>query len=417
MIHLSLPMISMFTVGYFLIVFEHLIKINKASIALMMGVLCWVVQFANQGLSLEDNLTHLGDHLSSISQVIIFLLAAMIIVETISVHKGFNFITENIKVQSKRKLFWIIGLMTFFLSSVLDNLTTTIVMISIIQKIIDDPKDKILFGGGIVIAANAGGAWTPIGDVTTTMLWIGGQISTLSTMIKLILPSLACFGVSFLCINFMLKGELPKKEIQVEGKEPLGFTVFLLGLSILIFIPIFKLVTGLPPYIAIIFGLGILWFFTDVVHRSPQREHLKMTQIMPKVDLSGPIFFLGILLAINALETAGILGNLSTFIDSQISNPSVIATTIGLASSVVDNIPLVAAAMGMYDLSQYAMDSSFWQLVAYCAGTGGSILIIGSSAGVIYMSMERVDFMTYAKKISLPALAGYFAGILVYSLI
>lgn len=409
-------MIAVFLIGYVMIIFEHLIDINKATSALMMGVLCWVLQFTGgQNLEGQDGLSDLFEHLANISQVIIFLLGAMIIVEIINTHKGFKFITDHIHLKSKRKLLWLVGTLTFFLSSVLDNLTTTIVMVSIIQKILDDPQDRMLMGGGIVVAANAGGAWTPIGDITTTMLWIGGQVSTLGIMAKLIIPSLICFGVSFFLLTFQLKGDLPEKTIGVEKKEPLGIAVLLLGISTLIFVPIFKLLTGLPPFIGMIFGLSVMWFFTDIAHRKGKnRDYLRVSYNLSKVDISGPLFFLGILLAVNALETAGSLTGLSALIDNNISSFSVTATIIGLASSVVDNIPLVAATMGMYDLLQYPSDASFWQLIAYCAGTGGSILIIGSAAGVVYMSMEKVDFFSYLKKISTPALAGYFAGILAY---
>lgn len=248
------------------------------------------------------------------------------------------------------------------------------------------------------------------------MLWIGGQVSAVTVMMRLLIPSLVCFITAFSMITFMLKGDLSQNKLLVEERdEPLGLFVLIMGLGSLVFVPIFKLLTGLPPFAGMIFSLSVMWFLTDIIHRKKkEREHLRVTQVLPKVDISGPLFFLGILLAINALETAGILGKLSTFIDQNISNPYTTVALIGLASSVVDNIPLVAAAIGMYDITQYPLDSNFWQLMAYCAGTGGSILIIGSAAGVVYMSMEKVDFITYVKRISAPALVGYFAGIFTF---
>lgn len=412
-------MVAAFFIGYALITLEDFVRINKATTALMMGVLCWVLQFvSSHETHHESNMAHLGEHLSNVSQVILFLLGVMIIVEIISAHKGFRFVTNIVKVESKRALLWIVGILTFFLSSVLDNLTTTIVMVSILQKIVKNPQDRLLYGGGIVIAANAGGAWTPIGDITTTMLWIGGQITATGVIFKLIIPSLACFITSFAVLSFMLKDTLPKEAETVEEEyEPFGLFVLLLGIAVLVFVPIFKIATGLPPFLGVIFGLSLMWLFTDLAHREgKQRDHLKVTHILPKVDISGPLFFLGILLAINALETAGLLSKLSVWIDANVSHPHITATIIGLASSVVDNIPLVAASMGMYDLTQHPIDASFWQLMAYCAGTGGSILVIGSAAGVAFMSMDKIDFFSYLRKISLPAAVGYFSGILVYLL-
>lgn len=410
-------MIIVFSLGYLLIAFEHLIDVNKATSALMMGVLLWVLQFANQGISNKENLKYLCEHLSNASQVIVFLLGALIIVEIINAHKGFKILTDYMKIRSKRKMLWVIGILTFFLSSILDNLTTTIVMISILQKIIDDPDDRMLIGGGVVVAANAGGVWTPIGDVTTTMLWIGERISTTKMMTSLFIPSLVCLIVSLAFLSIMLHGNLPPPNNNVYDTqtEPLGILILLLGVGTLVFVPIFKQLTGLPPFMGIIFGLSILWFFTDLAHRKKyDRDYLRVTSILSKVDISGPLFFLGILLAINALETGGVLSKIAVFINASISNTTTIATSIGLASAVVDNIPLVAASMGMYDISQYPIDSSFWQLIAYCAGTGGSILIIGSAAGVVFMGMEKVNFFSYLKKISISALLGYLAGIGAY---
>ncbi len=407
----SLSISFVFLIGYLLIVFEHLIKINKTTTALMMGVLCWVVQFTNVHFS-STNLEHLLSHLSEVSQIILFLLGAMVIVEIISAHKGFKVIINFLNVRSKKKLLWIIGFITFFLSSILDNLTTTIVMISIMQKLVPEAKDRMIIGGAIVIAANAGGAWSPIGDVTTTMLWIGGKISPFNIMKDMFIPSIVCSCTAFAYLSFLLKGPIAETVEIEEPSEPMAVPILILGMGALMFVPVFKILTGLPPFMGIIFGLSILWFFTDIVHKN--RAHLKVTNILSKLDLSGPLFFLGILLAINALETAGILAHLSNFIGEKITNCHEVATIIGLASSVVDNIPLVAAAIGMYDIGQYPLDHSLWKLIAYCAGTGGSILIIGSAAGVVYMGMEKVDFFSYLKKITIPALLGFLAGIVTF---
>lgn len=412
----SISMSIVFLFGYLMIAFEHLLRINKTTVALMMGVLCWAIQFANVSNNTTFNLQHLFSHFSEVSQIIFFLLGAMIIVEVISAHRGFKIIINYINVRSKRKLLWIFGFLTFFISAVLDNLTTTIVMVSIMQKIFDYPEDRLIIGGAIVIAANAGGAWSPIGDVTTTMLWIGGKISAFSIIKDMLIPSLVCLATSLIFLTFQLKGELSFKIEKKEDEiEPLGIFILILGVGTLMFVPIFKILTGLPPFMGIIFGLSFIWLFTDIAHR--KRDHLKVSSVLSKLDLTGPLFFLGILLAINALETAGVLAQLSDFIGSRISKSYEIAAIIGLASSVVDNIPLVAASIGMYDLVHYPLDNSLWKLIAYCAGTGGSILIIGSAAGVVYMGMEKVDFFSYFKKIALPALFGFFAGIITYLII
>jgi NhaD family Na+/H+ antiporter len=415
----SLLMILVFITGYFFIAIEHVTKINKTSIALLMAILCWVLQFINQSQSHENNLSYLSEHLSNISQVIFFLLCALTIVEIINAHKGFQLISRNIHIRSKRKLLWSLCFITFFLSSILDNLTTTIIMVTLLRKITEPGEERLLMGGAVVIAANAGGAWTPIGDVTTTMLWIGGQLSTFSVIRVLFLPSLACLIASLFVLSFSLKGEFPAINHQaVEEMEPMGATVFWLGVGSLVFVPIFKIVTGLPPFMGIIFGLGFMWLFTDIIHsRYEGREHLRVPYIMTRIDVSGVLFFLGILLCIDALHTAGLLEDLAKWMDRTIANSDVIAIAIGLVSAIVDNVPLVAAAMGMYELSQYPADSNFWNLIAYCAGTGGSILVIGSAAGVAFMGLERVEFFWYFRRIGLAALVGYFAGIGVFKLV
>jgi NhaD family Na+/H+ antiporter len=415
----NLLMIITFILGYFAITIEHITRISKTSIALLMAIICWILQFVNRIETHESNLAYLAEHMANISQVIFFLMGALTIVEIISAHKGFQIISNNIHMRSKRKLLWFLGVIAFFLSSVLDNLTTTIVMVTLLRKLTDKGEERLLMGGAIVIAANAGGAWTPIGDVTTTMLWIGGQLTTLSVMQKLILPSIVCLIMALLILTPSLKGQFAQiKQTKENDKEPMGTIIFWLGIGALMFVPILKILTGVPPFMGIIFGLGIMWLFTDIVHsRYKDREHLLVPHIMTRIDVSSVLFFLGILLAIDALHTANVLDDLSIWMNQTIGNSHVIAIVIGLVSAIVDNVPLVAAAMGMYDLSHFPTDSSFWNLIAYCAGTGGSILIIGSAAGVAFMGLEKVQFFWYMRRIGFAALVGYFAGIGVFKLI
>lgn len=413
-------MIVVFVIGYAFITFEHWTRINKATVALLMAVVCWLLQFLDTNWTMDSSSGFLGHHLANISQVVFFLLGALTIVEIINVHKGFNIITRYIRFQSLNQLLWLICLLTFFLSAILDNLTTTIVMVSILAKLIKPSESRLLIGGGIVIAANAGGAWTPIGDVTTTMLWIGGQISTLNVMKELFVPSFVCMIVALLVLSFWLRGKpAHTNESSLEAEvEPHGTFIFYLGLGLLMSVPFIKITTGLPPFMAMLLALGILWLVTDILHRDDsEREHLKVQHVLTRIDLASALFFLGILLCIDALDSAQILRRLAVWMDSSIGNPFWIATYIGLASAVVDNVPLVAATQGMYSLAQFPTDHSFWQLIAYCAGTGGSILIVGSAAGVVFMSLEKVDFIWYLKRISLAAALGYFAGIGAYQLL
>lgn len=416
---MSIWIALLFIIGYALITLEHYIRVDKAAIALLMAVVCWVLQFASKEMTCESNLLCLGEHMGNISQIIFFIMAALAIVEVISAHKGFEVISEKINTPSKHKMLWMIGFITFFLSSVLDNLTTAIVMISLLQKIIPDKTDRLLFGGGIVIAANAGGAWTPIGDVTTTMLWIGGQLSAKNIVLSLFLPSIVCMITSFACLHLMLKGEFQKTKLDKPAQaEPFGKRILFLGIALLVFVPIFKTITGLPPFMGMLLALGILWLVTDFVHHEKERtEHLRVPHAFKHMDLAGVLFFLGILLAVEALNSAGVLTTLAQELDAVIGNTTLIATAIGLASAVVDNVPLVAASMGMYSMTQFPQDSHFWNLIAFCAGTGGSILVIGSAAGIVFMGLERVNFFWYLRKISLPATVGYFAGIITYLLV
>ncbi|MBI3508606.1 MAG: sodium:proton antiporter NhaD [Chlamydiia bacterium] len=407
--------LMIFAIGYVAIIFEHPIKINKTASALLMAVLAWMVLFLLPG---EWN-HHLGEKLNEVSQIIFFLMGAMTLVELVDSHRGFKLITDLIQTNSKKKLLWILGFATFFLSAVLDNLTTTIVMVSLLRKIVPEAKDRMLLGSMVVIAANAGGAWTPIGDVTTTMLWINGNISTAAIMHALFLPSLFSLIVALILLGFGLKGNYPKaiRLAHVEEVQPGGRVVFALGIGSLIFVPIFKTLTGLPPYMGILISLGFLWLVTDLMHgKHEERKALRIPQILTRIDTSGVLFFLGILLCIHALDVAGLLQSLAQFLDQHIQSFPVVATLIGIISAVIDNVPLVAASMGMYDLASHPVDSFLWQMIAYCAGTGGSILIIGSAAGVALMGMEKIDFLWYLRKVSLVALVSYLSGVGFYLL-
>lgn len=413
----SFVMIAIFVVGYIFITLEEWTKINKATVALMMAILCWVIQFIDPYWTPSNNMGSLGEHISSISQVIFFLLGALTVVEIINVHKGFQVISDAIQIKSKRKLLWVVATIAFFLSSILDNLTTTIVMITLIQRLINKGEDRLLIGSAVVIAANAGGAWTPIGDVTTTMLWIGERLTTINIVTSLFIPSVVCMVVALLFLSIPLKGDFNSSVIHLESThaEPMGRFIFFLGVGLLIFVPVFKILTGLPPFMGMLFAMSLMWIVTDIVHSQyVDRDHLRVPYVLTKIDLSGTLFFLGILLCIDALDAAKILENLAGWLDANIGSVNIIATAIGIASAVVDNVPLVAATMGMYSLEQHPQDSQFWELIAYCAGTGGSMLIIGSAAGVVFMGLEKVNFFWYMKKVTLPAFFGYVAGIIVY---
>lgn len=413
----SILMMVVFIFGYVLITIEHSINVSKSAIAMITAIFCWIIQFAQAHYSGENVTTALGEHVSQIAQIVFFLLGALIIVETISLHNGFAVLTNSIAIRSKRKLLWLMCTITFFLSAILDNLTTTIVMITLLSDLIESGEDRLLLGGAVVIAANAGGAWTPIGDVTTTMLWIGGQVSTFPIMRDLFLPSIVCMIVSLVIITFMLKGNFQPKSQASQEKvlQPMGKVIFFLGIGLLMFVPIFKTITGLPPFMGMLLGVSILWLVTDIFHNGQEDlKHLKMHNVLSRADHTSILFFLGILLCISALQEAGLLNHLAAFLNNTIGNITVIATVIGLISAVIDNVPLVAATMGMYSLENYPQDAPLWQLIAYCAGTGGSVLIIGSAAGIVFMGLEKVNFFWYLKRISLPALVGYLAGVLVY---
>jgi Na+/H+ antiporter NhaD/arsenite permease-like protein len=416
---MELSLIVIFVVGYFFIAFEHSFGINKAATALTVGVLCWVV-CATYSVD-HDGITHaLMEHLSEIAGILFFLLGAMTIVEIIDLHDGFQFITDQIKTTNVRRLLWILACVTFLLSGILDNLTTTIVIVSLLRKLINDREQRLFFTGITVIAANAGGAWSPMGDVTTTMLWIGGQVTPIKMMSSLILPSVVCLLVPLIFTTFQLSGDVQSPEKQqstIITTKNERLLIFCLGLGSLLFVPVFKTVTHLPPFMAILFGLGVLWIATEMIHKGKKnedRDFLSAVYALRKSDTPSILFFLGILLSIAALETAGVLGNVAAWLDQTIKNESMIVLSIGLLSAIVDNVPLVAAAQGMYSMETYPTDHYFWEFLAYASGTGGSILIIGSAAGVAAMGMEQIDFMWYLRRISFLALLGFFAGAFVY---
>jgi len=410
-----------FILGYTAIIMEHRVQLNKAASALMTGVLCWTIyiSFSYDKHLITEQLT---EHLGELSGVLFFLMGAMTIVELIDAHDGFNIITKQITQTKKWSLVWIIGFVTFFLSAILDNLTTTIVLISLLRKLIKDDRDRLFFAGIVVISANAGGAWSPIGDVTTTMLWIGGQITAYKVVSGLILPSLVCMIIPLIISTFILKGEIernpgPNQKLARQLPEKHQKIILFSGIGVLVSVPAFKTITGLPPYMGILLGLGIIWVITEILHGSIEHEEKKSLSVMSalqKIDTSTILFFLGILIAVSALQSTGILSSFAHKMSESIGNDSIIVITIGLLSSVVDNVPLVAATQGMYDLVQYPTDNFFWEFLAYCTGTGGSALIIGSAAGVAAMGMEKINFFWYLKKITWLALIGYFSGAVFY---
>jgi Na+/H+ antiporter NhaD/arsenite permease-like protein len=341
----------------------------------------------------------------------------------IDAHNGFEVITSRIKTRKLTSMLWIIGFLTFFLSAILDNLTATIVMISLTRKLLQKQEDRLLFAAIVVISANAGGAWSPIGDVTTTMLWIGGQITSLAIIKGLFLASLANLIAPLIFVSRSMKGKHISSQTKTYSSSVMPTsdferkTMFYFGLGILILVPVFKTLTHLPPFMGILFGLGILWLVGDLMHykkEDAEKAQFTLAHALHRIDMTSIVFFIGILLAVATLEHSHILNSLSIFLDKVIGRQDYIVTLLGLLSAVVDNVPLVAASMGMYDLNQYPTDSFLWEFMAYCAGTGGSILIIGSAAGVAAMGLEKIPFFWYVKKISWLALIGYFAGIATY---
>lgn len=505
-------LILIFVAGYLAIAFEHTLNVNKAAPALLTGVLCWTTYIvAGDATPITSELLH---HLGNLSQILFFLLGAMTIVELIDAHDGFDLITSRVTTSSRRKLLLTIAVLAFFMSAVLDNLTASIVMMSLVRKLASDAEDRMYYGGVVIIAANAGGVWSPIGDVTTTMLWVGGQATTSKLIVHLFVPAVVSLAVPLLWFVWRMKGEVrrPGKrsaagresqpslvdsplaglpgvtsialpadavaagkslveldlrartgasvltvtrdgkvesvsprdplragdtlalsgspagvglalELLLDGEVPKPTTplerklVLFVGVGVLLFVPVFKTLTHLPPFMGILLGLGVLWTLTELIHKGKNdegRSHLSVAGALQRVDSQSILFFLGILLAISALESDGLLSGLAHWMDQSIGNVDLITIAIGLSSAVVDNVPLVAAAQGMYPLSTFGQDHHFWLFLAYCAGTGGSILIIGSAAGIAVMGMERISFGWYLRKMSLPALLGYGAGALTY---
>lgn len=415
-------MIVIFVLGYLAIALEHPIKVDKAASALITGVLVWtlfVLSGADQHF-IEEQLLH---HLSEISSILFFLLGAMTIVELVDAHEGFSIITDKITTKNRVKLLWIVSVLTFFFSAALDNLTTTIVMVSLLRKLIDDKYERWFFAGIVVVAANAGGAWSPIGDVTTTMLWIGGQLTTMTIIKTLIVPSIVAMMVPLTVLSFTMKGDIVRP-VEVGNEDDSDPTtafernlIFFLGVAGLLFVPVFKTLTHLPPFMGMMLSLGVLWLVTEIIHRSKNKadkSQLSVIGVLRKIDTASVLFFLGILLAVAGLQSAGHLAvmaqNLNEWFGGDIYAINIV---IGLLSAIVDNVPLVAGSMGMYEITSvgnFAQDGVFWQFLAFCAGTGGSALIIGSAAGVAAMGLEKIDFVWYLKKISILALLGYFAG-------
>jgi len=455
-----LLMLFVFIIGYTLIIFEHKIKINKAASALLLGVLTWTIyiiggkeilqlDFSRHWLEFSKHFDYpfrmeiirefitehqLPHHLSEIAGIVLFLLGAMTIVEVIDNYQGFKIITEKIKTTNKIKLLWIVSIMTFFLSAILDNLTTTIVMVALMRKILTDKHNRWLFAGLIVISANSGGAWSPIGDVTTIMLWIGGQITAVSIIKSIILPSFVSMIIPLTLLSFIIKGKIANPALSedetrefVPRKDRL--TILIAGVIALISVPVFKTFTHLPPYMGMLLGLGFLWFYTDLrFHFNGKKDlrKLNVNRIIRDVDTPTILFFLGILSGVAALQSAGHLNILSVWLAEKIGNIYIINIIIGAVSSIIDNVPLVAASIGMYDIApngtlgyaaNFVQDGNFWSFLAYCAGTGGSILIIGSAAGVAAMSIEKIDFFWYLKHISWLAITGYLGGALCYWLL
>lgn len=410
-----------FILGYVAITLEHSLKIDKAATALVTGVLCWTfyILAGHDKVAVAHELT---EHMGEIAEILFFLLGAMVVVELMDAHDSFEIVTERIRTTDKRTLLWLLCGITFFMSALLDNLTTTIVMVSLLRKMISDREDRLLFVGLTVVAANAGGAWSPMGDVTTTMLWIGGQVTAFNIITMLLLPSLVCIVVPLLVISRRTKGKVtaPVSEAVENGLMTTSRernTVFALGLGVLLFVPAFKTLTHLPPFMGMLLGLGVMWMITEMIHSGKdevEKGTRSVVHALRKIDTPSILFFLGILVAVAALQSVGQLTDLAAWLDRTVGNITFIVVIIGFLSAIVDNVPLVAAAQGMYTLDQFPTDHYFWQFLAYCAGTGGSALIIGSAAGVAAMGMEHIDFFWYVRRITGWAVLGYLAGVVVF---
>lgn len=414
-------LVTVFVIGYLAIAFEHPLQLNKAAPALITGVLCWTVyllQATTPHIAVEELMHHLGE----IASILFFLLGAMTIVELIDSHNGFEIITQKIKTSRKSSLLLLIAAITFFLSALLDNLTTAIVMTSLCAKILTDKEDKLWFAGMIVIAANAGGAWSPLGDVTTTMLWIGGQITAFNIIKQLLLPSLVVCIIPALLIAKRFAGQtlvLKPLAATTPKEKREGSVMLFAGLGFLVFVPAFKTITHLPPFMGMMLALGCMWIITTLLHKQKDTELAEkytVARALQRIDSSSILFFLGILLAVAALQSVGILTQLATFLSTHLQNDYLIGITLGVLSAIVDNVPLVAASQGMYDLTTYPTDHFFWEFLALTTGTGGSMIIIGSAAGVAVMGIEKIDFMWYLKKIGWLALLGFAGGVAVFIL-
>lgn len=463
-------MICIFVIGYIGIAFEHPLKINKAGIAILTGVVLWIVYILSAGEFIpsasqeefehflvaspqiqslplhEQQIRFVVDNqilesIGDIAEILIFLMGAMAIVELIDSHGGFEFITNRINAKNKHKLLWMIAAITFFMSAMLDNLTTSIVMIMLLRKLVANYKERWLFGSLIVIAANSGGAWSPIGDVTTIMLWIKGNITSLATIKALILPCIVSVVIPTAIASRLLHGIITSPEYSDERPKILDvisvkerLSILVIGVFCLVSIPVFKTLTHLPPFMGVLGALSVMWIYTELMYRhiNDIEESIKnrVSKVLKHIDMPTIFFFMGILLAVSALQCSGILANFSHYLDDKVHNVYVINTLIGVLSSIVDNVPLVAGAIGMYPVNDigttfavdpeyaamFVQDGIFWQLLTYCAGVGGSILIIGSAAGVVVMGLEKINFIWYAKNISLMAFSGYIAGVGVYIL-
>lgn len=458
-------MIVLFLAGYTCIAMEHPLKIDKAATALLTGMLLWIMYIAysihvvpevsagefNHFIQTHSELSNASlweqcvkfvleyqiiEHLGEVCEILVFLVGAMTIVELVDVHGGFAIITNRIKTRNKRTLLWLITVLTFFMSAILDNLTTAIVMTMLIRKIVDDQKDRWLFAGMIILAANSGGAWSPIGDVTTIMLWVRGNVSTNVLLQNLLIPSLVSVLIPLLIMSKSMKGNLPPKNEDENNDNFLSWvskkervSIFVLGVSGLLLVPVYKTVFHIPPFMGVLLSLSFIWVYTEVMYAKKSNveepEKMRVATVIKKIDGSTLLFFLGILLAVAALQSAGVLESMAQMLDNKLHNVYFVNLLIGLLSSVVDNVPLVAGAIGMYPiatemsiaasadpayLANFVQDGIFWQLLTYCAGVGGSILIIGSAAGVVVMGLEKMNFIWYLKKISWIALLGYLAG-------
>lgn len=414
-----------FVLGYLAITLEHSLKVDKAAVALVTGVLCWTLYVMVSPD--KSSVSHeLREHMGEISEILFFLLGAMVVVELMDAHDSFEIVSERIRTTDKRRLLWLICGITFFMSALLDNLTTTIVMVSLLRKLISSREDRLLFVGMTIVAANAGGAWSPMGDVTTTMLWIGGQITAFNIIVKLLLPSLVCVLVPLMLLSKRVKGKIEGLSFD-ETKTGVSTTppaernsVFFLGLGVLLFVPLFKTVTHLPPFMGMLMGLGIIWMITEMIHSGKdeiEKGTRSVVHALRKIDTPSILFFLGILVAVAAVQSVGLLTNVALWLDRTVGNVTFIVLIIGFLSAIVDNVPLVAAAQGMYSLEQFPTDHFFWEFLAYCSGTGGSALIIGSAAGVAAMGMEKIDFFWYLRRITGLAVLGYLSGAAVYLLL